>query len=56
MNNKQTQLKNSILLKQLRPDNRTVTHRKVTIEIFTLRFNFFQLEFFLEKKKLQSCV
>ena len=50
MNSKQTQLKNPVLLKQLRPDNRT--HRTVTIEIFTLRFNLFQLEY----KKLQSCV
>jgi len=46
MNNKQTQLKNSVLLKQLRPDNRTATHRTVTIEIFTLQYNLFQLEFF----------
>lgn len=44
MNSKQTQLKNGVLLKQLRPNNRTVTHRTVTIEIFTLRFNLFQLE------------
>jgi hypothetical protein len=42
-------MKNAALLKQLRPDNRTVTHRTVTIEIFTLRFNLFQLE--LKKKK-----
>jgi len=50
MNNKQTQLKNSVLLKQLRPDNLTVTYRTVTIEIFTLRFNLFQLEFFFLRK------
>lgn len=46
MNSNQTQFKNSVPLKQLRPDDRTVAHRTVTIEIFTLRFNLFQLEFF----------
>ena len=33
------QLKNTVLLKQLRPDHCTVTHRTVTREIFTHRFN-----------------
>jgi len=54
MNSKQTQLKNAFLLKQLRPDNHTVTHRTVMIEIFALQFNLFQLELFF--KKLQRCV
>ena len=47
------QLKKAVLLKQLRPDNHTATHRTVTIEIFTLRFNLFQLFFFF---LFQICV
>jgi len=46
MNSKQKQLKNAVLLKQPRLDNHTVTHRTVTIEIFNLRFDLFQLECF----------
>jgi hypothetical protein len=52
MNSKQKQLKNAVLLKQPRLDNHTVTHRAVTIEIFNLRFNLFQLEFFLKNSRV----
>ena len=57
MNSKQKQLKNAVLLKQPRLDNHTVTHRTVTIEIFNLRFDLFQLEcFFFFFKKNSSVV